>query len=127
MGAERSTIWLDMFPSVRSPGSCQHLREQGMINGARCYYVLSCVLLCATRTGHHKIHAHLSVFEQNISMLVWRWLSLTHAGLGKLIPGDIGQTFFNKCMESRGVFSPLHAPYWCLIKWSCSADPVQRA
>ena len=63
-----------------------------LVDRTRCYYVLNCLLLCATLTGRRKTIPHLCVSERNRPMPVRRWLNLTHEGLGKLNPGGIGLT-----------------------------------
>ena len=92
-----------MFLSARSPGSCRHLREHGLhlmvirVNGARCYYVLRRLLLCAMAAV--EATPHLCVFERNRPRPVRRRLNRTHVGLGKLNPGGVELTSY-KCMES---------------------------
>ena len=62
------------------------------LDGARCCYVFSCLLLLPHSPVTVEAISHLCISEQNRPMPVWRQLSLIHAGLEKLIPGGIGPT-----------------------------------
>ena len=54
-----------------------------VVDGAGCYCVLSCLLLCVTLTRLVESIPHICIVERNSPMPVQRQLSLTHAGLRK--------------------------------------------
>ena len=58
-----------------------------VIDGARCYYMLSCLLLCAVEAM-----PCLRFSERNRPTSVRRRLSVTDAVLEKLVPGSAGLT-----------------------------------
>ena len=79
-----------------------------VVDGAGCYHVLSCLLLCTTLKAAVEVILPLCIVERNSPTLVRRRLSLTHAGLGKNILDGTQLTYV---MESGNVFPPIHVPF----------------
>ena len=71
--------------------------------------------------------------EWNIPTPVCGWLSLTHTGVGKPIPGGAGLTSFINEAEKYSLATPcsicilLIVLHWCLTGRGHSAVPVQQA
>ena len=97
-----------MLSSAKSTGVFRHNESTSfiwmVIDRARCINVLSCLLLCATLTGRYRSCTPFVCSEGNRPIPVWRQLSLTCAGPGKLNPGGIGVTSFTN-LWSQKVFS----------------------
>ena len=98
--------------------------------------VIMCSAVCSF-VSHSKTAVkpipYLCISEHNSPMPVQRWLSLTHASLGELIPSGVWSSLIN--VWSREEFSchsiliyilPI-VLHWCLTWWSYSAVSVQQA